>query len=357
MKADGKLLEQVAELLVAAVARREALGLTGPLSTDDYRAHLNDLLAAADTGDAGLIAAVHHGDVIGTAQWRRSSYPTRRVLAELDRVSVDPGHRGHGIGRLLVEGIAADAATHGVELLTLEVRGNNHTAISLYEGCGFTRTGEMKNAVADGDARHDVVVMARELARDPAARLLGSLPAGAGASLPRGASEGETWWRTDRLLLCRPVATDAAEHYALHADPATNLHNPAGPQTDPAESDKVLASWSWQWARSGVGYWTVRLAETGEVIGFGGVRPSVGDEDGLNLYYRFRTSSWGHGYAQETGRAAIRLARQQAPGEPIVALIRPENTPSIRVAERLGLSLERSVERELGTYLRYVLRP
>jgi RimJ/RimL family protein N-acetyltransferase len=357
MKVDDELLTGIAELVAAAVARREALGLAGPLTAADYRAHLNDLLAAAEAGDAGLIAAVQDGHVIGTAQWRRSSYPTRRVLAELDRVSVHPDHRGHGVGRQLVDTIATDAATHGVELLTLEVRGNNHTAIGLYEGCGFRRTGEMKNAVADGDARHDVVLMARELARDPAARLLGSLPAGAGASLPRGVTEGETWWRTDRLLLCHPVPADAAEHYALHADPATNLHNPAGPQTDPAESDKVLASWAWQWARSGFGYWTVRLAETGEVIGFGGVRQSIADEDGLNLYYRFRTSAWGRGYAQETGRAAIRLARRQAPGEPIVALIRPENTPSIRVAERLGLSLERSIERELGTYLRYALRP
>jgi len=350
-------LDRIAELLVAAVGRREALGLPPDITVAAYRERLTDLLAAVRTGDAGLFAAHVDGQVVGTAQWRRSAYATRRVHAELDRLSVDPAHRGAGVARALVEAVSADAAEHGVELLTLDVRGNNHAAIALYEGCGFRRTGWLENAVADGDARHDVVLMARDLARPATARLLGSWPAGAGASLARGETEGATWWRTDRLLLCRPSAADAADHYGIHADPATNVHNPAGPQADPAESEQTLAAWAFQWAKSGFGYWTVRLAETGETIGFGGVRPATPGEDGLNLYYRFATTAWGHGYAQETGRAALDLARRKAPGEPVLALIRPDNTPSIRVAERLGLTLDGSIERELGTYLRYVIRP
>jgi RimJ/RimL family protein N-acetyltransferase len=87
------------------------------------------------------------------------------------------------------------------------------------------------------------------------------------------------------------------------------------------------------------------------------VRPAAPGEDGLNLYYRFRESAWGHGYAQETGRAALELARRHAPGQLVIALIRPANAPSIRVAERLGMRLDGPVERDLGTYLRYVLRP
>ncbi|NUT35605.1 MAG: GNAT family N-acetyltransferase [Hamadaea sp.] len=168
---------------------------------------------------------------------------------------------------------------------------------------------------------------------------------------------GEGWLRTDRLLLCVPQPGDLADHHAIHADPATNVHNPAGPQTDPAANEHQLAAWSWHWARFGFGYWTVRLAETGEVIGFGGVRPAMGDEKGLNLAYRFRPTAWGHGYAQELARAALELARDMAPGEPVVALIVPGNAPSIKVAERLGLQLEGSVQRELGEYLRYTVVP
>ncbi|MCP2328622.1 RimJ/RimL family protein N-acetyltransferase [Hamadaea flava] len=350
-------LDQIAELLVAAVRRREAIGLPADVTPEYARNWLLKLLPAVRANDAGLIAAVVDGEVAGTAKWQRSEWATRWVHGDLDKLTVAPSHRGSGVGRALVEAVAADASAHGVELLTLSVRGNNHGAIALYEGCGFRRTGWLENAVADGDARHDVVLMARELARPATARLLGSWPAGAGASLARGVTEGATWWRTDRLLLCRPTAADAAEHFAIHADPATNVHNPAGPQTDRAESEQTLGAWAFQWAKSGFGYWTVRLAETGEVIGFGGVRPALPGEDGLNLYYRFTPAAWGHGYAQELGRAALELARRRAPGEPVLALIRPENAASIRVAERLGLTLDGPVERELGTYLRYVIRP
>ncbi|MEV0274747.1 GNAT family N-acetyltransferase [Hamadaea sp. NPDC050747] len=350
-------LDQIAALLVAAVRRREAIGLPADVTVEYARTWLLDAVSAASAGDGGLIGAVVDGEVVGTAQWHRSGWATRWVQGDLDKLTVDPTHRGSGLGRALIDAVAADASAHGLELLTLSVRGNNHGAIALYEGCGFRRIGWMENAVAIGDARHDVVLMARELARPATARLLGSWPAGAGSSLARGATEGATWRRTDRLLLCRPTAADAAEHFAIHADPATNVHNPAGPQRDRAESEQTLGAWAFQWAKSGFGYWTVRLAETGEVIGFGGVRPALPGEGGLNLYYRFATSAWGHGYAQETGRAALELARRRAPGEPVLALIRPENAPSIRVAERLGLTLDGPVERELGTYLRYVIRP
>lgn len=177
------LLDGVAGLLVDAVARREALGLVAPLTHADYRKHLDGLAADASAGDAGLVAAVDSaGVVLGTAQWTRSPYATRRVLAELDRVSVLPSARGLGVGRAVVDRIVADAAGQGVEVLMLEVRGNNHGAISLYEGCGFTRAGLLPNAVADGTARHDVVLMCRELPRPQDARLYGSTPVGSGAS-------------------------------------------------------------------------------------------------------------------------------------------------------------------------------
>ncbi|MEO5873468.1 MAG: hypothetical protein ABIS86_15695 [Streptosporangiaceae bacterium] len=41
----------------------------------------------------------------------------------------------------------------------------------------------------------------------------------------------------------------------------------------------------------------------------------------------------------------------------VVALIRPANLASIRVAERLGLRLDGEVEREFGTCLRYQREP
>ncbi len=79
----------------------------------------------------------------------------------------------------------ADAADHGVEVLGLEVRGNNHRALALYERCGFRRTGLIPNAVAEDLDRYDVVLMHRELPRPLGLRLIGSDPVGIGSSTPR----------------------------------------------------------------------------------------------------------------------------------------------------------------------------
>jgi ribosomal protein S18 acetylase RimI-like enzyme len=184
--ADGPALTAVAELIAAAVGRREALGLAGPLTPGGYREHIDRLLELCALGDAGLgVVLDSQGVVLGTAQWTRSPYRTRRVLAEIDRVCVAPPARGLGVGRMLVELAAADAADHGVEVLGLEARGNNHGALALYEHCGFRRTGLIPNAVAEDRDRYDVVLMHRELERPAGLRLVGSEPVGVGASALR----------------------------------------------------------------------------------------------------------------------------------------------------------------------------
>lgn len=185
-RADEAELAQIAELIAGAVGRREALGLAGPLTAREYAAHLGRLLDAAAAGDAGIGAVIDsYGTVLGTAQWTRSPYRTRRVLAELDRVCVAPPARGLGVGRMLVDLLTAHAAEHGVEVLGLEVRGNNHGAIALYEHCGFRRTGLIPNAVAEDKDRYDVILMHRELPRPADVRLIGSQPVGVGSSARR----------------------------------------------------------------------------------------------------------------------------------------------------------------------------
>lgn len=183
---DEAELAQTAELIAAAVGRREALGLAGPLTAAQYLEHLARILEAAKAGDAGVGAVIDsYGTVLGTAQWTRSPYRTRAVLAELDRVCVAPLARGLGVGRMLVDLLTADAAEHGIEVLGLEVRGNNHGAVALYEHCGFRRTGLIPNAVAEEADRYDVVLMHRELPRPAGLRLVGSQPTGLGASARR----------------------------------------------------------------------------------------------------------------------------------------------------------------------------
>ncbi|HEY3873029.1 MAG TPA: GNAT family N-acetyltransferase [Actinocrinis sp.] len=356
---DPPMLAAVARLLAETAQRGEAVGLPSTITEAEYAGQLRDLLGQVARGDAGLVvAAAPNGEVVASAQWTRSGYRTQHVLGVVDRVAVLPERRGGGIGGEVVAAICGHAREHGIEVLELTVRGNNHAAIALYERLGFRRSGLLPGVVALGPVRHDVVIMCREFERPAGLDLLGSLPAGGGASLPRAVTGGPGWQRTERLLLCLPdPATDADAYFAINADPAANRHNPQPLIADPAAGRKPLLDWSRHWAEYGYGYWTVRDPADGSVLGFGGIMPPFELNPHLNLYYRFRPSAWGRGYATEMGRAALALAAKEAPGIPVAAMIRPSNEPSIRVAERLGLRHDQDVQRESGLFARYLIVP
>ncbi|XVV02440.1 GNAT family N-acetyltransferase [Actinosynnema sp. CA-248983] len=144
--------------------------------------------------------------------------------------------------------------------------------------------------------------------------------------------------RTDRLLLRRVGPGDLRAAIAILSDPETNRHNPSGPPSA-AEAADLLAQWQAHWVHEGIGYWAVALPETGEVIGFGGLRHHELDgERTLNLFYRFRPRHWGRGYAPEMARAAVEWARRERPHRPVVIITDPGNKPSQRVAEKLGFA-------------------
>ncbi|MFP2930435.1 GNAT family N-acetyltransferase [Pyxidicoccus sp. 3LG] len=153
---------------------------------------------------------------------------------------------------------------------------------------------------------------------------------------------------TERLLLRRLQESDLDVVYALHADPETNRFSPTAQLRSLDEGRELLARWLGDWERLGVGYWAVeRLEEPGIVVGFGGVRhKELEGQKVLNLAYRFSPRWWGSGYATEVARVALAMAREHIPDVPVVAIISLENTPSLRVAERLGLRRDRVIDYE-----------
>ena len=60
---------------------------------------------------------------------------------ELKRFFVEPGFRGRGVGRALLQAVEDAAAAEGVELLRLETGVWSSEAIHLYERAGYVRRG------------------------------------------------------------------------------------------------------------------------------------------------------------------------------------------------------------------------
>ena len=80
--------------------------------------------------------------------------------AQILDIAVAPKQRGKGIARLLMDHAAAVALEKGAELLALEVRASNISAITLYERCGFVRTG-IRSKYYEG--KDDAVLMEKRL--------------------------------------------------------------------------------------------------------------------------------------------------------------------------------------------------
>lgn len=61
------------------------------------------------------------------------------------------------MGRALTAALVADAREAGVEVLTLDARGDNTGALRLYRSLGFTEYGRLPAFVAVGERRYDKV--------------------------------------------------------------------------------------------------------------------------------------------------------------------------------------------------------
>ena len=142
--------------------------------------------------------------------------------------------------------------------------------------------------------------------------------------------------RTARLRLDRPEPTDLDAMWAIHSDPRTNEHNPAGPLGGRREAARRLDEWIGHWEMRGFGYWSVR--DDDGVVGFAGLR--MGGWNGrsvVNLYYRFTPAVWGRGYATEAAGASVAHWRERLSALPLVAYTKTGNLGSQRTALAAGL--------------------
>lgn len=147
---------------------------------------------------------------------------------------------------------------------------------------------------------------------------------------------------TPRLFLRKMRPEDVASLEAVLSDACTMRYYPA-----PFDRQKVEAWVANAIARDeGRGYalWSSILKETGEVIGdCGFMLQDIDGEKELEIGYHTRSDLWGKGLATEAARACRDYGFARLGRERIISLIRPENTPSQRVALKNGMRIWKDV--------------
>jgi len=146
---------------------------------------------------------------------------------------------------------------------------------------------------------------------------------------------------TERLLL-RPWHDDDLDGYAdICADPEVMRHLGHGITLTRGDAWRQMAMFVGHWQLKGFGTWAVEEKATRRFVGRIGLHRPEGWPD-LEVGWTLARDVWKQGYATEGGRASLDHAWNRLGVTKVVSLILPENTASIRVAQRLGQTFERT---------------
>jgi RimJ/RimL family protein N-acetyltransferase len=145
--------------------------------------------------------------------------------------------------------------------------------------------------------------------------------------------------RTKRLLLREWRADDREPFAALNADPVVMEHFPGRLTCD--ESDALVDRIVEQWSRNGYGLWAIERSDDAGFLGFVGLASPACEADftpAVEIGWRLGRHAWGHGYATEAARAALRFGFETLGLDEILSWTVPSNTRSRAVMERLGMT-------------------
>lgn len=111
-------------------------------------------------------------------------------------------------------------------------------------------------------------------------------------------------------------------------------------------SDNEVIDWIneniMRYNRDGYSYWAVIEKSSNNLIGVCGLIAEQADnENQVGIGFIFNKGYWGKGYAVESASACVDYAFHILKLNEITAQIRPKNTSSRKVAEKLGMSIKK----------------
>ena len=160
---------------------------------------------------------------------------------------------------------------------------------------------------------------------------------------------------TERLILRLMNEDDAEALLKIFSDPVAMRY--FGVVFDRARMDEWVRSNLEHERQHGLSLLSVTLKDDGEVIGDCGLETDqIEGRTIVGIGFDFRRSYWGKGYATEAARAVLKYGFTRFEFDSISGWIDPENAPSQRVAEKIGMTVEKYVTRGGKKYALYRIR-
>jgi RimJ/RimL family protein N-acetyltransferase len=164
---------------------------------------------------------------------------------------------------------------------------------------------------------------------------------------------------TERLVLRKPEPADKDGYAEIWGDREV-VRFLGGRTLSPEEAASAIERMLKQWDRHDVGLFSVLRKEDDRLIGRVGyllwdpdrwvsaMHEELDDPLEMEIGWVVGSAFWNQGYATEAAAACRDHAFGELGRDRVISLIAPENTASIRVAEKIGERYERDVEIMVG---------
>lgn len=150
---------------------------------------------------------------------------------------------------------------------------------------------------------------------------------------------------TERLILRQHQQSDFEATRAFYAHETASRF--IGGPLSAFEAWRRLTYMIGHWALRGYGMFALELKETGDYVGRAGPYYPHGWPE-PEIGWTLMLGHHGKGYATEAALAGRAFAYRDLGWTTAISLIDPDNTPSIRVAERLGATFEKVFDPGFG---------
>jgi len=148
---------------------------------------------------------------------------------------------------------------------------------------------------------------------------------------------------TSRLILRDIELLDAKDLLEMDLDERVTKYIGQNPISNIEEANNVVQFILNQYTKNGVGRWAVIEKQSGDFLGWTGLKLHDEMENNhINFYdlgYRFKYTHWNKGFATEASTACMKIGFDQMKLQEIIAMVHPENLASMNVVEKCGFKL------------------
>lgn len=153
--------------------------------------------------------------------------------------------------------------------------------------------------------------------------------------------------QTERLWLCAWSEADLEIARPIFTDPDVMRYINGGQPLADAEIGDFIERQQNHFHSRGFCLWKLLLKrQERRFAGFCGLQPlELDGESEVEIGWRLMKEHWGHGFATEAARAALDHAVKKGRLSRVIAVAMPENRPSLRTMEKLGMQFERATRK------------